>query len=61
MHKSNPILFSILNKTYESLSHKKVFQTKEQWLGEYPTNIKTTYDGNLKLTNNEQEYLKTKK
>ena len=61
VHKSNPILFSILNKTYKSLSHKKVYQIKEKWLGGYPTNVKTTYDGILKLTKNEQEYLKTKK
>jgi len=61
VHKNNPILFSILNKTYESLTHLEKSKLKNKWLGIFPKQIQTTYEGEIKLSPEEISYLNRKK
>lgn len=60
IHKDNPILYSIINKTFNSLSQKELLIIKDKWLGNYPKSVNTIYEGTIKLSKNEQNYLKNK-
>jgi len=61
IHKNNPILYSIINKTYNSLSQKESFKIKEKWLGIFPKRERGNFKNQIKLTKNEKAYLKRKK
>jgi len=61
VHKNNPILFSILNKTFESLSDQEKSKLMSKWLGIFPKQVQTTYEGEIKLNEEEISYLNRKK
>ena len=61
VHKNNPILFSILKKSYESLTHLEKSKLKNKWLGVFPKQVQTTYEGEIKLNQEEISYLNRKK
>lgn len=61
IHKDNPILFEIVNKTYNSLNAKELSQIKNKWMGAYPKSLRTIYNGEIDLTNNERKFLKNKR
>jgi len=58
VHKSNPVLFSILNKTYRSLNKQQLKTIRDKWLGIYPKEIQKSYEGEIILNKEEQNFLK---
>jgi len=60
IHKNNPILFSIFDKTYNSLDPVEINNMKNKWLGAFSKEIQSGYEGEVKLTQSEINYLNKK-
>ncbi len=56
--KSNPLLSSIIEKSYNQLSFNDITKLKEKWFSEYPKVYKDNYTNRVKLTEDELNYLK---
>jgi len=61
VHKNNPILYSIVNKTYNNLTQNEKATLQEKWLSLYSKSLKASHDNEIQLNQKEQNYLKTKK